>query len=581
MECPIYYTWDEDTKVLTRHDGTCTTATPLTSGTSELRETKENGGWFVAADPLTYDSRLTVYGNVHLILADGCKVTANEGITVECAKDSSENTLTIYEQSEDGDMGVLEAFSPGGNSAAIGGISESYDSIITIHGGMVNASINGFACNGARIGGGSYNSGTVRIFGGTVNASVTKPNCVGAAIGNGEGGSGGSVEIGDGMRVLAGASESEADAVPENLREYACSSKEWVRVEVCPHDIEITDVGEYSCGLCNLASSGSGTDSSPNEIRTEGDWSLLSSALANGLSTGGKRFKLLNDISVATMIGSKQMPFEGVFDGSGKTLTVELTASASGKGPFAFVRSASFEHLRVAGTITIPTDIDDTGGLVGTAEGNCTITDCVSDVDIEAKNKSSSGHAGFVGYMSENFAIRGSLFTGSISGPGTRYCAGFVGKGGGTADDCVYDGTIAGTVENNTFLRQRDYAGNCYYTNTNGIQRVKGKQALAVTAVEGVRIERPTPVTTYPVSRITAYASGLDYDGRYCVAGNDELILTSDLTPREGEFLRYFGDYPGSSGGTLSVPLAHGSGSTWLMADRDVTVRAELLPIGA
>ncbi len=98
-------------------------------------------GWFVAADPLTYDSRLTVYGNVHLILADGCKVTANEGITVECAKDSSENTLTIYEQSEDRDMGVLEAFSPGGNSAAIGGISESYDSIITIHGGMVNASL--------------------------------------------------------------------------------------------------------------------------------------------------------------------------------------------------------------------------------------------------------------------------------------------------------------------------------------------------------------------------------------------------------------------------------------------------------
>ena len=68
----IYYTWDEDTRVLTRHKGTCANATPLSYSTSKLSGTRESGGWYVADTQLDYGNiALYVEGDVHLILADG------------------------------------------------------------------------------------------------------------------------------------------------------------------------------------------------------------------------------------------------------------------------------------------------------------------------------------------------------------------------------------------------------------------------------------------------------------------------------------------------------------------------------
>ncbi|MGM9619242.1 MAG: hypothetical protein ACI3W8_05360, partial [Oscillospiraceae bacterium] len=49
---------------------TCSSATVVESGT-----TTWNGGWYVVNSNVTIDSRVTVSGNVHLILADGCTLT--------------------------------------------------------------------------------------------------------------------------------------------------------------------------------------------------------------------------------------------------------------------------------------------------------------------------------------------------------------------------------------------------------------------------------------------------------------------------------------------------------------------------
>ena len=103
----IEYKWDG--KKLTSEEKTCT-ATKLT-GWEETLET----GWYVAADALTYSERLTVSGNVHLILADKCSLTAKKGITV-----NEGNFLSIYAQSEDAKMGALTAIS-GDENAGIGG----------------------------------------------------------------------------------------------------------------------------------------------------------------------------------------------------------------------------------------------------------------------------------------------------------------------------------------------------------------------------------------------------------------------------------------------------------------------------
>ncbi len=50
-----------------------------------------NNGWYVAEGNVTISSRVTVTGDVKLILTDGCDLTINGGIQV-----AEENSLTIY-----------------------------------------------------------------------------------------------------------------------------------------------------------------------------------------------------------------------------------------------------------------------------------------------------------------------------------------------------------------------------------------------------------------------------------------------------------------------------------------------------
>ena len=212
--------WDGN--AVTEQVKTIDTYTTITSNTIQW-----NNGWYVAQGEVTIGTddnpqRVTVTGDVHLILTDGCTLTVNGGIQVEKG-----NSLTIYGQSEQtGTMGRLIASITeedasiyhaviGGNGSDTGG---NEGGAVTIHGGFVSATAtvidfsqsdpdtsqgnnNGsFAGDsyGAAIGGGGSGTGnggdggTITIFGGTVRA---ESSC-GAGIGGGSGGSGGGGEGG-------------------------------------------------------------------------------------------------------------------------------------------------------------------------------------------------------------------------------------------------------------------------------------------------------------------------------------------------------------------------------------------------
>lgn len=298
-------------------------------------------------------------------------------------------------------------------------------------------------------------------------------------------------------------------------------------------------------------------------IETSEDWDVFAWLTGiTGLSTEGLTFRLANDVIVSTTVGSETYPFRGTFDGNGYTLFADLTASADGKGLFAHADGAAFTRLRVSGTIT--TNVNDTGGLVGRATGDCTISDCVSDIRIAANG--GNGHAGFVGSTDGNVSITGSVFTGSIVGASASYCAGFAGAGAGMAEDCVYAGLISGNDNNNTFLRQTSNADNSYYTNLDGIQRVKGKKAVAVTAEEGVAMDFGTPKAVYPTSGITAYETGLMYNGVFYAGPDESVTLGLSALPR---------DRFSASAGTL---VRSGGAWTLTLPDGDVVISAVHIP---
>ena len=216
-----------DGSAVTEQPKTIDTYTTITSDT--IQWNNWNNGWYVAQGEVTIGTddnpqRVTVTGDVHLILTDGCTLTVNGGIQLEAG-----NSLTIYGQSDGADtMGKLTASITSENTAiynaAIGGNTGETGGTLTVCGGAVEATVtvidvsqsdpdtsqgnnNGsFAGDsyGAAIGGGGSETGnggdggTITIFGGTVRAESSCGAGIGGGSGIGGGGNGGAITISGG-----------------------------------------------------------------------------------------------------------------------------------------------------------------------------------------------------------------------------------------------------------------------------------------------------------------------------------------------------------------------------------------------
>ena len=156
--------------------------------------------WYVVQGDVTIESRVTVTGDVHLILADGCNLTVNGGIYVSSWPASK---LTIYGQ-ENG-TGELYAYaSSDSDYAGIGGNIFPYGTSgeITINGGNITAVGDGI---GAGIGGGDMGGfECITINGGTVTATGGN-NDGSSGIGTFEGGNtSGTITISGGTVMATG-----------------------------------------------------------------------------------------------------------------------------------------------------------------------------------------------------------------------------------------------------------------------------------------------------------------------------------------------------------------------------------------
>ena len=92
--------------------------------------------WYVAKADITIPSRVAVAGSVHLILANGAKLTVSSGIEVGAG-----NSFTVYAQStEENEMGSLVATATDdSDSAGIGGGYGGSGGTVTVYGGVVEA----------------------------------------------------------------------------------------------------------------------------------------------------------------------------------------------------------------------------------------------------------------------------------------------------------------------------------------------------------------------------------------------------------------------------------------------------------
>ena len=532
------------------------TATVLTGSESDLY-----AGWYVVNSDITYTSKVTLYGDMNLILVDGKTMsigTADSPISGTNAIDGSSYTLTIYGQS--GQTGKLCAYN---NSSSYDAVSLKH---FNQHGGIViiNSNMDGLSVWGnLQLTQGSLNvissgasknaiyiSNTLSISGGTLIANAAGYGIEGAvnftggnltAIGTIRGITGntnlnwtstsntfkcskygGNVTIAEGKTFYDGATpysgtlnSSQKDAIAgKTLRPYSSN------------DFSVNNEGtEYT-------------------IHSETGWNVFCDMLDEfdhstngGYCFDGKTVKLGANISITRAAGNTGYhDFTGTFDGQGHTLTVNITDTGEqGTAPFRVISNATIRNLHVTGTVTGTTHA---AGLVGKAcAGTMLIENCLVETNVNStvgNNRHCGGIVGhgFGGSSPVNLTLRNCVYAGTITCD-QNYIGGLQGWSDGntlTLENCLfagnYQGTATGTAAfhpialhntgkttnltaTNVFAAVAPTATNANFIAANGTKATGRTTAPASLGNQGA---------TYSFMDMTVYENGLYYNGLYYVA---------------------------------------------------------------
>lgn len=172
-DAPVAYIDFDENGVQITEPRSCDQYSLVTENNTEWNASDENNGWYVVSGEVTIGKkeapqRVTVSGDVHLILANDAKLTVNGGISVNAG-----NSLTVYAQPAENDKttGSLTVENVEEGNAGIGGDVQQSGDTITINGGEITVT---GGTSGSGIGGGSKingSGGTITIHGGEIVAT--------------------------------------------------------------------------------------------------------------------------------------------------------------------------------------------------------------------------------------------------------------------------------------------------------------------------------------------------------------------------------------------------------------------------
>ena len=319
---------------------------------------------------------------------------------------------------------------------------------------------------------------------------------------------------------------------------------------------------------------GSGTSDDPYLISNANDWNLFR-LYCSADATSGKYFKLTNNVYIDNvMAGESGHDFQGIFDGDGHTLTVQIGSSgrpgnSDYLAPFAYTKDATIQNLHTAGKIY--TSGKYAGGIVGGNWGSdkTTIRNCRSSVEIISSTAGDGRHGGIVGYTGAGTAaslyIQGCVFDGKLLGPDTTGCGGLVGYRANSRklniqysifdpSEVTISDTDSAIFARNTgktaLISSKITVTKSYYLYEFGSNLDDWKEGRTISAGEGVTVGFTESNTTYSVSGITAYPScGVKYKGNLYAGKDEEVKLSLGHTdaPTGYRFTGY-----SASAGTLS-----------------------------
>lgn len=293
------------------------------------------------------------------------------------------------------------------------------------------------------------------------------------------------------------------------------------------------------------------------------DWKDFAALIETNATANAR---MTSDIDLGTdqtMIGDGyyntagyRIPFSGIFDGQGYTLTVHyVTATLVDKytdagrsvptylgcAPFGYVDGGTIRNLHTAGTITATHE--GVAGIVGYTNGTSTIENCRSSVDITYTD--SHRGMGGISYFcyGGTLTINDCLYDGTLTGgTATTGAAGFVcyrSSGSININNSLMYGTLVniGTSDCCTFVRNYSNCTftNCYYKTALGTTQgtaatlkelCNGTTVTALQASRGETVWVKDPVLGYPVPQLFASAGPApSTDLMYIAAAGEVTIL--------------------------------------------------------
>lgn len=367
-DAPVEYIDFDENGVQITEPRSCDQYSLVTENNTEWNASDENNGWYVVSGEVTIGKkeapqRVTVSGDVHLILTNNAKLTVNGGISVNAG-----NSLTIYAQpTKDGETpGSLTVENVQATNAGIGGGNYGAGGTITINGGTITT--NG-GVNSAGIGGGSKingSGGTITINGGEITANGGDN---GAGIGGGSASSGSIITINGGTIATTGG----------NLGAGIGSLGAGGTIEINGGDITATG-GNLGAGI------GGGDNDSGGEITINGGDKIIATGNGGGAGIGGGNYGAGGMIEInggnITANGqgsSSACGGAGIGGGSqqsGGTITIhggEITATgyfgSAGIGSGFSVPAGSATAINIDGGIVTATGSDGASGSSITLSG--------------------------------------------------------------------------------------------------------------------------------------------------------------------------------------------------------------------
>ena len=294
---------------------------------------------------------------------------------------------------------------------------------------------------------------------------------------------------------------------------------------------------------------GNGSQATPYIIMTADHWNQLSSDVAAGTTYNDQYFRLNDDISVTTMVGTSDHRFQGHFDGNQKTLTFNLNSSEDFTAPFRYVSGADISNLRVDGDMSVKKTF--ASGLVAYAAGATTITNCRVSITIRGLRLGDGSHGGFVGYNTGSLVIEGCVFDGKMLGQKLQptNCSGFVGfnetkddfKGTVTLSKCLFAPTEVTLGIDKSFARSRSYdkgivnLSDCYCTSSFG-----NDQEVLVYAIQkgdDILVDyNANGYTNYTVSNTKFADTALMFDDELYAASGSKVSLSPSYIGTDPNF---------------------------------------------